>query len=57
MAKGSGFVQEVEKELERRCDIISDPSYEYVPSANKNDWICMIVFMVICLVLLAYGAF
>jgi hypothetical protein len=55
MAKGSGFDLEVEKELERRCDIISDPSYEYVPFMNKKDWIYIVVFMVVCLALLAYG--
>jgi len=55
LAKGSGFDKVLEKELEKRVDIISDPSYEFVPSVTKKDWTYIVVFLIICLVFLAYG--
>ncbi|MEL7567088.1 MAG: hypothetical protein AAGU27_19725 [Dehalobacterium sp.] len=55
MAKGSGFDEELEKELEKRVDIISDPAYKFVPSVTRQDWTYIVVFLIICLAFLAYG--
>ncbi|WP_214658919.1 hypothetical protein [Candidatus Formimonas warabiya] len=55
MAKGSGFDEALEAEVEKRADIISDPSYAFVPAVTKQDGIYIVVFMIACLALLAYG--
>ena len=55
MTVKSGFNEELEKEVKSRVDAISTPDYQFAPSVNKQDYLCIVGFMIFCVAALVYG--
>lgn len=50
MSQGGDLLSSLDKELEQRCDIMSDPHFDPGPRMNKTDYILVIVISVISLI-------
>lgn len=47
------YLEEMNKEIERRIEIIESPEYEYVPEVPRNDIIIATIISAACFFILA----
>lgn len=48
----STFMHDLNEEIERRLELIEEPTYQFVPALSKADKVCSVALILVSLILI-----